>query len=262
MAEDLRSVWVATESDADAAARTIRLADTAGYDSEFDGVDLSVESCVGKSRIDVFSIAVSTERLSPLGFYWPRSWVFDGRLITYGPIKEYLEDARYTKVVHNLPVDSHTARNAGVEIKGGLNTLSLARWVYPWRANLLRGNFDLDSLCKWRVGFGKTEDFDDFLRYDDYEEYTEMVERKVCIACDDPSCRKKKAPHDAREPRIVEAVRRRKVRRTYDLRGIRPGNPLFKRYLAYAASDAELAFIIYQMMLIDGKAERPYPYGL
>lgn len=261
MVKEVGPIWVDNGADADSAMEVVRGARVAGYDSEFYGVDISNESCVGRSIIDVFSIAVPTEYRDPLGFYRPRSWVFDGALLQHPPVREYLESDAYTKCVHNLSVDSHTARNASVRLRGCTDTLNMSRWVYPFRASLPKGNFDLDSLCKWRVGFGKTEDFDEFLGYWVDEPYEVEVEKKWCLECMDFDCRKKKPPHDQKVLQGTVVTRTRKVRRYEHLPDIRPGHPKFTRYLAYAAADAELALILWQMMQLDGQAERPFPYG-
>lgn len=254
-------IWVATERDADAAISVIRGHPVSGYDSEFDGVDIGAQSCVGRSRLDVFSIAIPTAELKPLGYYAPTSWVFEGNLATCASVRGYLESPEFRKVIHNRTVDEHTARNAGVRIRGGLCTLNMARWVYPERANLVRGNYDLDSLCRWRFDLGKTEDFDDLFGYDDTVPYTVEVVKWFCIACQSFDCRKKKAPHDIREQRLTEVTRTKIVRKIIELSSIRPGHCLFERYLRYAAIDAELALILYQLMLIDGQKERPYPWS-
>lgn len=253
--------WVDNEALAEAAMAEIVRETVVGYDSEFYGVDIGEQSCVGNARIDVFSIAVRTERLHPLGYRIPKAFVFDGRLLTHPCVRDFLEDSGKRKVVHNLSVDSHTARNAGVRLRGGQDTLNLARWVYPDRADLPRGNYDLDSLCKWRVGFGKTEDFDEFLGYWVDEPYEETVTKFRCVGCMELGCRKKKAPHDSgRVPEEVQVTRTKKVRKYQHLPDLRPGHPLFERYVAYAAADAELALILWQMIQIDGQKERPYPY--
>lgn len=236
-----------------------------GYDSEFYGVDIAHESCVGRSILDVFSIATETGHLHSLGYREPTSWVFDGRLINCGPVRAYLEDPSYRKVIHNRPVDEHTAYNAGVRIRGGLCTLNMARFVYPERANLARGNYDLDSICQWRVGRGKAESFDELFGYDAYEPFQVEAEKKWCPFCaelgDGFACKKKKAPHDSKLVRSTIVTRQRRVRRHIQLSDVRPGHPLFERYLRYAAVDAELAVILYQMLLIDGRKERDYPWG-
>ena len=255
-------VWVASERDADAAIQQISQHAVAGYDSEFDGVDISSQSCVGRSRLDVFSIATKTTNLNPIGYLEPQSWVFDGHLITTNAVRGYLEDSAFRKVIHNRTVDEHTARNSSVRIRGGLCTLNMARWVYPERANLVRGNYDLDSICRWRVDRGKTEDFNELFGYDDTEPYEATADANFCLACQDFGCKRKKAPHDNKQLRPRTVTRNRKVRRILPLSEVRPGHHLFDRYLVYAAVDAELALILYQMMLVDGQRERAYPWSI
>lgn len=238
---------------------------TLGYDSEFYGCDISEESPVGKATVDVFSLAIPAQRASAAGFTPCTNFVFEGGLLRHpqvGGPGGLLESDKWLKPIHNQPADAHAAANHGVVIRGGINTLSMARWVYPERANLPRGNFDLDSLCRWRVGFGKTEDFDGLLGYDDYEPFEEEVTKKRC-ECGVLGCRKKKGSHVNKTAELVMVTRQKKVRRIHPLSAVRPDGALshlFPRYLTYAAADAELAVIIYQMMLIDGRKERRYPY--
>lgn len=253
--------WISTPTEASAALAEIKKYPVAGYDSEFDGVNIASESCVGKSKLDVFSIAIPTSRRNPLGYFEPKGFVFDAPLINEDCVKSYLENPSYSKTIHNRPVDEHTAFNAGVRIRGGVCTLSLARFLYPERANLPRGNYDLDSLCRWRVSLGKTEGFDELLGYDDYVPYTVDVPKRFCLTCESFDCRKKKAPHDIKQERLATVTRKRLVRKILPLVEIRPGHPLFERYLTYASVDAELALILYQMMLVDGQRERFYPWG-
>lgn len=232
-----------------------------GYDTEFDGVDINSESTVGRARIHVFSLAVvppgATE--SALGFKHPVGYVLPERALRHPSIRALLEDREVEKAIHNQPVDSHATWNSGVALRGGINTLDMARFVYPWRAQLVRGNYDLDSICKWRVGQGKTDDFDDLLGYDAQEPYTVEKTFKLC-ACGEVGCRKKKAPHDTKSDvqRVVSLSRL--VRRILPLEQLVPGHALWDRYIAYAASDAVLALILYQCMLLDGQKERPYPW--
>lgn len=233
-----------------------------GYDTEFDGVDINSESTVGRAKIHVFSLAViepgATE--SALGFRHPTGYVLPERALRHPSIKEMLEDKNVLKPIHNQPVDSHATYNSGVVLRGGINTLDMARFLYPWRAQLVRGNYDLDSICKWRIGQGKTDDFDDLLGYDSHETYTMERTVKLC-ACGEVGCRKKKAPHDVKSDvqRVVELSR--VVRRILALEQLVPGHRLWERYIAYAASDATLALILYQCMLLDGQKGRPYPWS-
>lgn len=256
--------WVDTAGGATLACAEIARHPVVGYDSEFYGVDLSHESCVGRAVVDVFSFAVPSGALNALGFHEPRSWVFDAPLLLHPDVRTILENPGQVKAIHNMPVDAHAAANVGVHIRGGVNTLDMARWIYPERANLIRGNFDLNSLCEWRVGRGKTEDFADFLMYDALEPVTEEVVKNYCQGCHSFDCRKKKEPHDWKMPMPTVVTRQKKVRRAVHLPDVRPGGPyagLFDRYVRYAAVDAELALIIYEMMLRDGRKERRYPWG-
>jgi hypothetical protein len=256
-------IWVDSGLDAENVVQILQQHKISGYDSEFDNVDVSSESCVGKSRLDVFSISVPTADIAPLGYPKTISWVFDGWLINYPSIKEWLENPEYTKCIHNAPVDYHTARNSGVVIRGILNTLSMARWVYPERAALIRGNYDLDSLCKWRCGIGKTLDFSDIFIYDAEEEYEGEFIKKRCLGCGVIGCRKRKEPHDRKEEVLVRETRTRTVKRVRPLSMVRRNGEyshLFEDYVEYAATDSDLSLIIYYLMMEDGKQERYYPW--
>ena len=243
------TVWSASRSETLSALDEIRKHRTLGYDSEFDGLDISWQSTVRTANIHVFSIAVPG-----------RAWVFPAAMLIEPEMKALLEDPTYAKAIHNQPVDAHAARNAGVKIRGGINTLDMARWVWPWRAKLVSGNFDLGSLAKWRLGKDKTEDFDALLGYDAQEAYTVVQTRQRC-SCGEVGCRKKKPPHDGlRTPVEVEMTHHRKVRRIIPLADLKPGHALWDRYLAYAASDATLALELYAALQEDAKKGRPYPW--
>lgn len=257
--------WVSGPTEAYEVCAEISRYPVVGYDSEFYGVDISRQSCVGTAVVDVFSFATPAGDLNALGFNEPNSYVFDGALLTHPSVRAIIENPAVMKAVHNLPVDAHAAQNAGVAIRNGLNTLDMARWIYPERANLLHGCFDLDSLARWRVGRGKTEDFSDFLMYDALEEVTELSERKFCGTCQLFSCRKQKSPHDHKVTRETMVTRNKKVRLPVHLPDVRPDASradLFARYLTYAAVDAELALIMLQMMERDGRKARRYPWSI
>ena len=255
-----KAVWVANESECVAPIAAARACGLAGYDSEFDGLDINTQSCVGRARVHVFSLATPSGPLDPLGFNEPESWVFPARLMNYGPLKALLEDASVRMAVHNQFVDAHAAYNAGVSLGGCINTLSMARWIYPARAALVSGNYDLDSLCRWRMGRGKTEDFNEFLGYWDTEPAEHTVHINRC-SCGELRCRKKTGIHWGKNKEAVTEAYQKKVRKILPLEKLNESHALWARYLAYAAADAELALSLYQLMLRDGRAERPYPWG-
>lgn len=252
--------WCPTQAEWDEALDLVEPHVLTGYDSEFDGVDLNTQSAAGRARVHVFSVATPTPAVSALGYNVPQSFVFPEAAMRYPRMKTWLENPDAKKAIHNQPVDSHAAWNSGINLRGGINTLDMARFLYPWRSQLMSGNFDLDSLCRWKVGYGKTEDFEEFLGYDAQEEYTAEVEKKEC-ACGALSCRKQKAPHDHKWPVLVTVTHSRRVRKITPLIELVPGHPLWARYIPYAAVDAELALILYQMMVEDGqKNMRPFPW--
>lgn len=250
--------WIDTPQMAEKLVEELRNWPYVGLDTEFYGCDIRTESPVGRTTCHVWSVATPAGPLLPRGFHEANSYVLAGSLLTLPPVQEWIEDARFTKCVHNQPVDAHTIRNHGPILRGGLNTLEMARFWYPERAK--RQGFDLDSLGRDFCGAGKTESFDSLLGYDATEEYTVEVERKVC-ACGEIGCRKRTGLHESVGIVTVPAVRTRKVRRHIPLTDLTPGHPLWERYLAYAAWDAVLALWIYETMLRDGRKERPYPWS-
>jgi hypothetical protein len=251
-------IYIDTEGEADAAIEEILAYPYAGLDTEFYGCDITKESPVGRSICHVFSVATPSGPLLPRGFHEATSYVFAGGLLACASVKGWLEDATKLKPVHNQPVDHHTIRNHGVSLRGGINTLAMARFWWPNRAK--REGFDLDSLGKDFCGAGKTESFDGLLGYDDYEVRQHEVTKKRC-ACGQLSCMKKKPPHDIKTPELVIADYNAKVRRHIPLTTLNPNHPLWSRYLAYAAWDAVLAMWLYEKMLRE-RQERPYPWTL
>jgi DNA polymerase I-like protein with 3'-5' exonuclease and polymerase domains len=252
-----------TQSQVDEALHEILKYSIAGLDTEFYGCDITSESPVGRSICHVFSVAVPSGPLNPRGYNGAESWVFAASALGHAGIKEWLEDRSYAKAVHNQPVDHHTLRNHGVKLRGGINTLAMARFWYPSRAK--REGFDLDSLGRDYCGAGKTESFDGLLGYDAIEVREHEVTKKRC-ECGVLSCMKKKMDsdfqcHTIKTPERVVAPYNVKVRRFIPLADLHPAHPLWARYMAYAAWDAVLALQIYQLMLRD-KIERPYPWSL
>jgi len=250
--------YVCTESEAQEMIREVTKYGIAGLDTEFYGCDIRTESPVGRTTCHVFSVAVPSGPLLPRGFHESQSWVVAGSLLASPSVKSWLEDARFTKAVHNQAVDHHTIRNHGVHLKGAQNTLAMARFWWPHRAK--REGFDLDSLGVDYCGAGKTESFDGLLGYDAVEIREHLVWKKRC-ACGVISCMKKKPPHDVKEPEEVLAEWKARVRRHIPLTDLNPSHPLWARYLAYAAWDAVLALWIYELMMRE-KQERPYPWQI
>jgi hypothetical protein len=256
--------WVGSRDECDRAIETIRGYEIAGLDTEFDGVDIGEESCVGKANLHVLSVAIPSGPLLPRGFNAATAFVFSRACLGFDSLRDWIQDDRRAKAVHNQPVDAHSIRNAGAKLAGGRNTLAMARWWWPERAK--RAGFGLDALGLDFCGAGKTEDFDELLGYDDHEYRPTVVSRKRC-ECGVLGCRKKKAGADgqAHEIKTAEEVlvqMKHKVRCHIPLASLDPGHTLWPRYLNYAAWDAVLALWLYQLMMRDGRRERPYPWTI
>lgn len=232
-----------------------------GLDTEFYGCDITTESPVGRSVCHVFSVAAPTGPLLPRGHHGACSWVLPGSLLTHPTVRAWLESPAHVKPVHNQPADAHTIRNHGVRLRGGVNTLELARFVYPARATGTRRGFSLDALGTDLVGTGKTEDFDDLLGYD-AEELRAVWRKKKRCECGALSCLKRSEGHKEKTEELVEVVTPFKVRRHIHLPDLTPEHPLWNRYLNYAAWDAVLALAIYEVMMREAQRERPYPWVL
>lgn len=252
-------IWVDSSPQAEEAMARIRAWPHAGFDTEFTGCDITEESPVRRAVCYSFQVAVPDGPLTPRGYNEATNWVFAGHLLTEPCVQDWLEDPAYTKCAHNQPVESHVCRNHGVLLRGGCNTLDMARWWYPERAK--REGFDLDGMGEFLCGVGKTESFSDLLGYT-VEEYREVEVTKKRCACGELGCTKKKAPHDVKTPEQVWVARPHKVKKLIPLTDLSPTHRLWARFLDYAARDALLALWIWQIMMRDGRRARPYPWRM
>lgn len=250
-------VWVDSSAQASAAIERVRAYPVAGLDTEFYGCDITEESPVGKAVCYTFQVAIPDGALNPRGYTEATSFVFAGHLLTEPCVQAWLEDPEFVKPAHNQAVESHVLRNHGVRLRGGVNTLDMARWWYPERAK--REGFDLDGLGRDLCGAGKTESYDELLGYEAVEYREAEVVKKRC-ACGELGCMKKKTPHDSKTEELVWVARPHKVKKHIPLTDLSPAHRLWTRFLAYAARDAEVALWIYQIMLREGRKERPYPW--
>lgn len=212
---------------------------------------------MARSMCHVFSLAVPDGPLNPRGHHECGSWVFAGDLLRSQCVRLLLEDPGIVKPVHNQPVDHHTIRNAGVRLRGAVNTLQMARFILPQRVKG-RG-FDLDSLGEDLCGAGKSTSYKELLGYEAVEETAEEVMKPVCV-CGAAACRKRKGDHWAVDEVMVSVSRRRKVQKTIPLTELTPGHRLWDDYVAYAERDAVVAEQIYEHLLRLGQQERPYPW--
>lgn len=205
---------------------------TTGLDSEFTGVDFKAgQSCPSRAQIHVWSVGIPTGDLNPRGYREAVGVVLPGAAIEV--FRDYLENPRLIKFAHNSPVDVHAFYNAGVDALGVINTLSLARWVYPNRLTQ-----SLDSLARDYLGKSKFISFKELVTEPNYVE--KEIQVKYC-SCGVEGCRKRKG-HDKllrTEYVIVE-----KGTRQIPLDSIVPGHKRFDVLREYAGQDAVLAFEI------------------
>lgn len=266
--------WLDTEKEWDELVRILEKKRIFGLDSEFVGVDFKAgDSCVNKAEIHVWSVGVLTDQLHPRGYHVAKGAVLSRRALQYDPIRKLLEDPAILKPAHNSNVDVHAFYNAGVDVQGIINTLGLARWMFPGRKT-----FNLDDLGTDYLGVGKTESFDDLFRRPNMITVIKEKTVKVCD-CGVEGCRKRKGhvaddgtviTHNKTEITVQEEVDKQQgwyyedqrivVPAGYRVDGVipvvdptSPGHPLWERYEAYARRDATLAMSFYDFCMRQNK---------
>lgn len=247
----------------------------AGLDSEFYNVAIRSQSCVARSRLHLWSVAINRWplQLHPRGYYLADAAVLGADALEHAGLRQWLESDT-PKCIHNLPVDAHTFANSGIVVGGAINTLARARFVYPERA---RGypeppGFDLDGLGADILGIGKTEDgwvTEDWWRKHGrpkdpavfvriIEEQVVRRERAKVCSCGVEKCRKRKG-HERPVRECVETVR--KWGGYIPLEEVVPGHERWERAVAYAARDAVLALYLNDRMDREMQKEVPFPWA-
>lgn len=235
-----------------------------GFDTEFYNVRIGKESTVARAKVHFASLAwlEGGARLHPRGFYVPCAAVVSREVVTKcGPFRKLFSRKDLRWLAHNAPVDVHAMYNEGVDIVNVVNTLDLARYVFPGRARAQYGGggFTLGALGEAFLGEGKTDDFRDIFT-ERVEEYRVKLHTWKECECGALGCRKRSAGHskltrqeEVREPFWVE--------REIPLQDVVPGHPLFNRALRYAAQDAVLAHCLAQLLYRElSKQERLVPW--
>ena len=184
-------------------------------------------------------------------------------------LRAVLEDSAVTKCVHNQPVDDHAMHNHGVQLRGCLNTLDLARWAWPELVS--EGGFGLKNLMYVKLHREPVCEYEDVVNDERMENFvrTKTVRRTVC-ACSEPGCRKRKPEiRDFGMPGItheklkveeqVELVTEKLVRFQHPLESIVPGHPRWELLVKYAAEDAVAALEIAELAQDEGEPA-PWPY--
>jgi hypothetical protein len=248
-------VWLDTPEQWDELAARCRHAGIIGLDTEFYGLDVRKESCVGKARVHVWSVAIRTKRMDPLGFHRARGWVLPAEALLHPSLREMLEDAAVEKCVHNQPVDDHAIHNHGVKLRGCRNTLDLARWAWPHLLSFGLKDLMLEMLHKTPVC-----EYVDVVR--DVRRVTVAKTKKIKVStcsCGVLGCRKRKG-HDKTKSVAEETVfEERDEKYEHPLESIVPGHPRFPLLVDYAAVDAIAALELEELAANEpDPAEFPY----
>lgn len=251
--------YLDTEAEWDELVEVVRAARVAGLDTEFYGVDPSEQSCVGRARVHVWSVAVRTKRLSPLGFHYCRGWCLPARALDHPPIRQLLEGrgGAVRWEVHNQSVDQHALLNHGIQLRGARNTLGLVRWSHPGLINL-PGRFKLKALMNTLLHRNPVATFKQVVGYTRVETVakTKMATVKRCV-CGEEGCRKRKGHEKIETEEEVTTYRERTVKDEYPLETIVPGHPRWELLVKYAIEDAVAAL---QIAEVAESAEDPAPW--
>lgn len=279
----VKGKYASTPRDWKVLAGILREAGTFGLDTEFHGLDVRKQSCVGRATIHVWSVAVRTGRKSPLGFARARGWVLPREALDHPELRAVLEDPGITKCVHNQPVDDHAMHNHGVQLRGCLNTLDLARWSWPELVS--EGGFGLKNLMYVKLHREPVCEYEDVVSDERTVqlEKVKVVKRTVCI-CGTEGCRARKprpCPVCAADPEIscdtcgdigeirhdkskvreeVPYVVEKQERFKHPLESIVPGHPRWDLLVKYAAEDAVAALEIAELAQ-EEEDPAPWPYG-
>lgn len=250
-------VWLDNAAQWSKLARLVRRRGCCGLDTEFYNVDVKKQSCVGRARVHVWSLSVRSESRSPLGFHRAVGWVLPAEALFHPELKAMLEDASIKKYVHNQSVDDHSIHNHGVDLKGCLNTLNLARWVWPeyktdggfGLKNLMVKRLHREVVCEFTglTGPGKKDGKYKLPKNGtpglvDYQRTVRTVrEKRVEVtdcSCGEAKCRKRKGHEKTKRVELVEVVKEKLIWDRYPLETIVPGHPRFPLLEEYAMVDA------------------------
>lgn len=220
-----------------------------GLDTEFHGQDPSKGSCVGTARVHVWSLAVFNGRVSPRGHRSAGGVTLPAEALNHPPVRDLLEDPAVTKVAHNLPVDHHALGNHGVQLAGAVNSLSVARWVWPGR-----GGYGLKELMPALLGRRPLGDFTQLICEPNVQFRTKVTRTRTCD-CGTPGCRLRKG-HQKTE--VVTETRefwipKNQPTRPVPLEEIVPGHWLWGVLVPYAAEDAEAALELWDAARLAGR---------
>lgn len=220
-----------------------------GFDTEFDGVDFSDgDNCVGRSQLDVWSLALYDGGSSPRGFDTARGYVLP-RLALFA-LAPVLTSPDIKKVAHNGVVDVHTCYNLGVDVLSMVDTLNVFRFLYPGKLK-----YSLDALGKEYLDSGKFHSFKEICG----EPIFVDKEREVTVcSCGVEGCRLRKIRdnqvHIKSKVVVTDSVMTKKFRYR-KIADITQSDPKWEAKIEYAAQDAVVALQLYSYAVRRMKAK-------
>ncbi len=239
-------------------AQLCRDAGVIGLDTEFYNVNVTKQSCVGRAKIHVWSVALRTSKRSPLGFAKARGWVLP--VAALGHFKALLEDRGVIKAVHNQSVDQHALANHGIGLRGAINTLGLVRWFRPELVSQ-EGRFGLKALMGALLRRVPVCSFKELVS--DTRQIVVTKQKVVTVrecSCGEPACRKRKGHLKSTREELVDVSKEKTEKFQHRLEDIVPGHPRWELLVRYAAEDAVAALEIMELAEAE-KDPAPFPFA-
>lgn len=205
-------------------AAVIRDLGVCGWDTETYGHNVKTSTPAYRARVDEWSLAVRTDRVTPRGYRAAVGWGLPLEALVSGPLRGVLEDPGVQKIAHNARHDLHAAENHGVAVRGVRDTLETARLVWPH----LR-EFGLKAL---RVAVLGKPGRDGFKALTAPLETAVLVPYRGC-PCGLKGCRRTKAPHH------LETLEKTVMKKyPCPIESIVPGHPRRAEKEAYMIEDS------------------------
>lgn len=230
-------------------------------DTETVGCDPGSESPVDSARVVVFSVAIPDGVVCPRGFRAAEGFVLPADALGDRHIRAWLESEGHKKVAHNARYDRHALANAGVDLRGVVDTVDIYRLIVPGRER-----YGLKHLVPDLLGWSMFGDFNDVFSAPVYKTTVKRTKKKVCTAHGEADNANRKYCEVCGEVMVtvekeVVDVKEQKVRRRVSLQEvcqipvlesgafeIRPNEqPLWQTFVNYAGADAVGAAQLYQV---------------
>lgn len=209
----------------------------------------------------VFSVAIPDGLVRPRGYREAEGYVLPAAALCDRDIRTWLESEDRKKVAHNARYDRHALANAGVHVRGMVDTVDIYRIVVPGRER-----YGLKQLVPDLLGWSMFGSFEEVFSEPIYKTTVKHTKKKVCVVHGTQEGRRKYCESCDEVLVVVEDVqettRELKTRRRISLQEvcqvpvrsdsadfeIRPNeHPLWQTFVNYAGADAVGAAQLYQV---------------